>query len=53
MKRKIIVSKTISQHIEEEFRKNPEFKKVYKEELSNLHKRYKIAQPSCKPLSKN
>jgi hypothetical protein len=46
MKRKIIVPKTISQHIEEELRKNPEFRKAYKEEVAKLRKRYKIAQPS-------
>jgi len=44
MKRKIIVPKTISQHIEEEFRKNLEFRKAYDEEVSRLQIGYKIAQ---------
>jgi len=44
MKRKIIVPKTVSQHIEEEFRNNPEFRKSYDEEVAKLQKRYKIAQ---------
>lgn len=44
MKRKIIVPKTVSQHIEEEFRKNPEFRKAYDEEVARLQIGYKIAQ---------
>lgn len=42
--KRIIVPKTISQHIEEEFRKNPEFRKVYDEEVARLQIGYKIAQ---------
>ncbi|MFH0790127.1 MAG: helix-turn-helix transcriptional regulator [Candidatus Omnitrophota bacterium] len=44
MKRKIIVPKTISRHIEEEFRKDPEFRKVYDEEVARLQIGYKITQ---------
>ncbi len=44
MKRKIIVPKTVSQHIEEEFRNNPEFRKAYDEEVARLQIGYKIAQ---------
>ena len=42
--KKIIVPKTVSQHIEEEFRKNPEFRKAYDEEVARLQIGYKIAQ---------
>ena len=34
--KKIVVPKTVSQHIEEEFRKNPEFRKAYDEEVARL-----------------
>jgi len=44
MKRKVIIPRTISQHIEEEFRKNPEFRKAYDEEIARLQIGYKIAQ---------
>lgn len=44
MKRKIVVPKTVSRHIEEEFRKNPEFRKAYDEEAARLQIGYKIAQ---------
>ncbi len=53
MKRRAIVPKIVRQHIKEELDKNPEFRKAYKKELSDLHKRYKIVESSCKPLSKN
>ncbi len=42
--RKIIVAKTVSQHIEEESRKSPEFKKAYDEEMARLQIGYKIAR---------
>lgn len=42
--RKTIIPKTVSQHIEEEFRKNPEFRKAYDEEIARLHIGYKIAR---------
>ena len=44
MKRKIIVPKTVSQHIKEEFTKNLEFRKAYDEEVARLQVGYKIAQ---------
>ena len=44
MKRKIVVPKTVSRHIEEEFRKSPDFRKAYDEEASRLQIGYKIAQ---------
>jgi len=44
MKRRITVPKTVSQHIEEEFRKSPVFRKAYDEELARLQIGYKIAQ---------
>jgi DNA-binding XRE family transcriptional regulator len=42
--KKIIVPKTVSQHIEEEFRKNPKFRKAYDEEATRLQIGYKITQ---------
>ena len=42
--RKAITVKTISQHIEEEFRKSPEFRKAYDEEAVRLQIGYKIAR---------
>ncbi|TAM37902.1 XRE family transcriptional regulator [bacterium] len=44
MKKKAIVSKTVSRHIEEEFRKSPEFRKAYDEEAARLQIGYKITQ---------
>jgi DNA-binding XRE family transcriptional regulator len=44
MKNKIIVAKTVRQHIEEEFKKSPEFKKAYDEEVARLQVGFKIAQ---------
>jgi DNA-binding XRE family transcriptional regulator len=44
MKRKTITPKTVSRHIEEEFRKNPAFRKAYDEEMARLQIGYKIAQ---------
>ncbi|MDP2927667.1 MAG: helix-turn-helix transcriptional regulator [Candidatus Omnitrophota bacterium] len=44
MKRKIIVPKTINQHIEEELRKSPGFRKAYDEEVARLQIGYKITQ---------
>ena len=52
MKRKAVVPKIVRQYIEEEFDKNPEFRKAYKKELSDLHKRYKIVESSCKHFLK-
>jgi DNA-binding XRE family transcriptional regulator len=42
--RKVTTPKTISQHIEEEFRKSPEFRKAYDEEVARLQIGYKIAR---------
>jgi hypothetical protein len=36
MKRKVIVPKTVRQHIEKEFKKSPEFRKAYDEEAASL-----------------
>lgn len=44
MKRRIMTPKTVSRHIEEEFRKSPAFRKAYDEELARLQIGYKIAQ---------
>ncbi len=44
MKNKMIVAKTIQQHIEEEIKKSPEFKKAYDEEVTRLQIGWKIAQ---------
>ena len=44
MKRKMVTPKTVSQHIEEEFRKSPEFRRAYDEEVARLQVGYKIAQ---------
>jgi hypothetical protein len=38
MKRRIIVPKTVSHHIEEGFRKSPAFRKAYKQEIAKLQK---------------
>jgi len=43
MKKKI-VPETISQHIEEEYRKSAEFRKAYDEEILRLKIAYKITQ---------
>ena len=47
MKRKIrekIIPESIDQHIDEEYRKSKDFRKVYDEEISRLKLAYKIAQ---------
>jgi len=44
MKKKVIVPKAISRHIEEEFRKDPEFRKAYEAEAARLQIGYKIAR---------
>ena len=44
MKNKVIIAKSVRQHIEEEFKKSPEFKKAYDEEVARLQIGYKIAQ---------
>jgi ribosome-binding protein aMBF1 (putative translation factor) len=43
-KPRIIAAKAVSQHIEEEFRKSPEFRKSYEEEVARLNIGYKIAR---------
>lgn len=42
--RKMMMPKTVSRHIEEEFRKNPEFRKAYDEEAARLQIGYKISR---------
>ena len=44
IKRKRVVPESISQHIEEEYRKSKEFRKAYDEEVLRLKVAYKIAQ---------
>lgn len=44
IKKKVIVPESISQHIEEEYRKSKEFRKAYDEEVLRLKIAYKIAQ---------
>ena len=43
-KKKIIVPESVGQHIEEEYRKSPEFRKAYDEEILRLKLACKIAQ---------
>ena len=42
--KKTIVPKTVSQHIEEEFRKSPQFRRAYDEEVARLQIGYKISR---------
>ncbi len=44
MKKKVIIPETISQHIEEEYKKSPAFRRSYDEEVLLLKIAYKIAQ---------
>jgi DNA-binding Xre family transcriptional regulator len=44
MKKKVIVPETIGQHIEEEYKKSPTFRRAYDEEVLLLKIAYKIAQ---------
>jgi hypothetical protein len=46
MKRKIIIPRTVNRHIEEESRKNPEFRKAYAEEVARLQN----PCPACRGL---
>ncbi len=41
-KRKIIVPESVSQHVEEEYKRSPEFRKAYDEEVLKLKIAYKI-----------
>ena len=43
-KRKVIIPESVSQHIEEEFKKDRDFRKVYIDEITNLNLAYKIVQ---------
>jgi len=43
-KGKIIVPESISQHIEEEFKRSPDFRKAYSDEITRLKIAYKIVQ---------
>jgi DNA-binding XRE family transcriptional regulator len=43
-KRKAIIPESVSQHIEEEFKKDRDFRKAYSEEATRLQIGYKIAQ---------
>jgi len=43
-KKKIITPESVSQHIEEQYKKSREFRKAYDEEVLNLKIAYKIAQ---------
>ena len=44
MKKKIVTPKTVSRHIEEEFKKSPEFRKAYDEEIARLQIGWKLAR---------
>jgi DNA-binding XRE family transcriptional regulator len=44
MKTKTIIAKSFDQHLQEEFKKSPGFKKAYDEEVARLQVGYKIAQ---------
>lgn len=39
-----MIPKSVSQHIEEEFKRSPRFRKAYSEEIAKLRIAYKIAQ---------
>ena len=43
-KKRVVVPESIEQHIEEEFKKNPEFRKAYMDESMRLQLAYKIMQ---------
>ena len=43
-KKRTIVPESIDQHIEEEFKKNPEFRRAYMDESMRLQLAYKIMQ---------
>lgn len=43
-KKKIIIPESLSQHIEEEFKKSEEFRKAYITEMARLQIAYKITQ---------
>ena len=43
-KKKVIIPESVSQHIEELYKKSPEFRKAYDEEVMMLKIAYKIAQ---------
>jgi DNA-binding XRE family transcriptional regulator len=42
--KKVIIPKTIGRYVEERYRKSPDFRKAYDEEVARLHIGYKIAQ---------
>ncbi len=44
MKQKVIVAKSFDQYIDEQSKKDPEFKRGYEEELAKLQVGFKIAQ---------
>ena len=44
MKTKTIIAKSFDQHLQEEFKKSPEFKKAYEEEVTRLQIGWKIVQ---------
>ena len=41
-KKKIIIPESVAQHVEEEFKKNLEFRKAYSEEVTRLRIAYKV-----------
>jgi len=43
-KKKVIIPESVSQHIEEEYKKSPEFRKAYDEEVLKIKLAYKIVQ---------
>ena len=44
MKIKTVIAKSFDQHLQEEFKKSPQFKKAYEEEVARLQIGWKIAQ---------
>ena len=43
-KKKVIIPESVSQHIEELYKKSPEFRKAYDEEVMMLNIAHKVAQ---------
>lgn len=43
-RKKVIIPESVSQHIEKEYKKSPEFRKAYDEEILMLKISYKISQ---------
>lgn len=44
MKTKTIIAKSFDQHLQEEFKKSPEFEKAYEEEVARVQIGWKVVQ---------